>query len=587
MKDTLQTLWSTFGKYRWHVAGLVMFGILSPLLEGIGINAVIPLVSFFLGGGGAATDFVTRTIHTFFAFLHIPFTFRYLLVFIFGLFITRAISVVAFGYIKGWIGADFLGKESEDVLRRALLSSWSFSLKQKIGTMHNTLVRDVQQTGGLLGAVTQTIQSFSGFLVYLLVAMNISPVMTFYTIGGGAVLLFVLRPLVRHARRIGHQTAGVEKQFAQFLSEHIIGMKSIKAAGAEHAAIKSGVAHIRLLRHLSIRQGFVSTMSSSLFQPFAIVLVVLLFLLTYHAPGFNIISFGASLYLIQKIFTYLESGQNSMQSISALLPYVKNVAAFKRDLDLHRESTDGDKPFVLARKLVFKDVSFSYGEGKHVLDGADFSIPAGKTVGLVGPSGAGKTSIADLLLRLFKPNAGSLLLDGVPSEAISLQEWRTNIGYVSQDVFLLNDTIEENIRFYNQAVTVEDIENTAKQANIYEFIKGLPEGFKTTTGDRGVMLSGGQRQRIALARALVGTPSLLILDEATSALDHESEKLIHESIRALHGTVTVLIIAHRPSTVAEADTILVLSRGRIIERGTPQQLLQDPASYFSKMQGVS
>ena len=180
-----------------------------------------------------------------------------------------------------------------------------------------------------------------------------------------------------------------------------------------------------------------------------------------------------------------------------------------------------------------------------------------------------------------------MLLDGVPSEAISLQEWRTNIGYVSQDVFLLNDTIEENIRFYNQAVTVEDIENTAKQANIYEFIKGLPEGFKTTTGDRGVMLSGGQRQRIALARALVSKPSLLILDEATSALDHESEKLIHESIRALHGTVTVLIIAHRPSTVAEADTILVLSRGRIIERGTPQQLLQDPASYFSKMQGVS
>src|SRR3989344_1670721 len=203
MKDTLQALWSAFGRYRWHVTGLLVFGILSPLLEGIGINAVIPLMSFFTGGGGAATDFVTGAIQGIFAFFHVPFKFRYLLAFIFLLFIVRAISVVAFGYIRGWIGADFLGKESEDVMRRALLSSWSFSLKQKIGTMHNTLVRDVQQTGSLLGSVAQIVQSFSGFLMYLLVAVNISPTMTFYTLGGGATLLFIVRPLLSRTRRIG------------------------------------------------------------------------------------------------------------------------------------------------------------------------------------------------------------------------------------------------------------------------------------------------------------------------------------------------------------------------------------------------
>ncbi len=586
MKDALQTLWSAFGRYRWHVAALVVLAMLSPLLEGIGINAVIPLMSFFTGGGGgAATDFITRTIQGLFAFLHIPFSFRFLVIFIFGLFIVRAISVIVFGYIRGWISADFLGRESENVLRQALLSSWPFSLKQKIGTMHNTLVRDVQQTGGLLGAGVQILQSFSGFLMYLLVAVNISPVMTFYTLGGGAILLFVLRPLIRRTKSIGQQTAGVEKQFSQFLSEHIIGMKSIKAAGVERAAIENGVAHIRLLRHLSIRQSLVSTVSSSFFQPFALVLVVLLFLLTYHTPGFSIISFAASLYLIQKIFTYLESGQSGLQSISGLLPYTKNLATFKHNLDLHKESPEGTMPFVFKKELAFRDVSFSYSEGKKpVLDGVDFRIRAGETVGLIGPSGTGKTSIADLLLRLFKPSAGEILLDGVPSTAIALSEWRTHIGYVSQDVFLLNSTIEENIRFYNTAVTAEDIKNATKQANIYDFIKELPEGFKTMTGDRGVMLSGGQRQRIALARALVGKPSLLVLDEATSALDHESEKLIHESIRNLRGEVAVFIIAHRPSTVAEADTIFVLSRGRIVERGTPQELLKDHNSYFYKMQ---
>jgi ATP-binding cassette subfamily C protein len=422
--------------------------------------------------------------------------------------------------------------------------------------------------------------------MYLLVAINISPIMTFYTIGGGAILLLVLRPLLRRAQNIGQQAAGVEKQFAQFLTEHIVGMKSVKAAGAERAAITSGNAHIRLLRHLSIRQALVNTISSSFFQPFAIVLVVLLFLLTYHAPGFSIISFAASLYLIQKIFTYLESGQNAMQTISSLLPYPKNIAAFKRTADLHRESESArvDAPFTFTTEVTLKGVSFSYDEGKPILDGVDFSIPAGKTVGLVGPSGAGKTSVADIVLRLFTPSEGGLFLDGVPSTSIGLSEWRRNIGYVSQEVFLLNDTIEENIRFYNKTLTQNDIERAAKQANIYDFIKGLPEGFQTTTGDRGVMLSGGQRQRIALARALAGKPALLILDEATSALDHESEKLIHESIKALHGKVAVLIIAHRPSTVAEADSIIVLNRGRVVEQGTPQQLLQKHDSYFFKMQ---
>lgn len=581
MKGTIITLWNTFGRYRWHVIALVLFGVISPLLEGIGINAVIPLMSFFMGGG-VASNFITEMIQGFFVFLHIPFSFRYLLGFIFGLFILRAVSVVVFGYIRGWINADFLGKESEDIMQRTLQSSWSFSRKQEMGTMHNTLVRDVQQTGGLLGATVQVIQSFSGFLMYFLVAMNISAVMTLYAVGGGVILLFVLWPLIRHTENIGQQTSGVEKRFAQFLSEHIVGMKSIKAAGVENSAIKNGAAHIRLLRHLSIRQSLVGTVSTSFFQPFAIVLVVLLFFLTYHTPGFNIISFTASLYLIQKIFTYIESGQNAIQSVSGLLPYAKNLAELKHSLQVHRESSGGTMPFVFNRELSFREVSFGYDGGKPIISKLNFSIRAGETLGLIGPSGAGKTSIADLLLRLFKPDHGVLLLDGVPSDSISLEEWRAHIGYVSQDVFLLNGTIEENIRFYNKTLTIEDIELASKQANIYDFIIGLPEGFQTRTGDRGVMLSGGQRQRIALARSLAGKPALIILDEATSALDSVSEKLVRESIRDLRGSATVLIITHRLNTIEHADRLLVLNHGRIVERGTPQELLAQPNSYFFK-----
>lgn len=585
MKDTFMTLWWAFGKYRRHVTALVVFGFLSAILEGIGINAVIPLLSFFTGDGGAAPDFISKSIQGLFAFLHIPFSFRYLLGFILGLFILRAVSMVVFGYIRGWISADFLGKESERVLRLTLHASWPFLLKQKIGTMHNTLVRDIQCMGSLLGVVSQIIQSFSGFLIYLLVAVNISPIMTLYTLVGGAILFFVVRPFLYRTRNIGEQVAGVEKQFAQFLSEHVIGMKSIKAAGATHAALTGGTTHIHLLRTLSIRQAFIRSASTSLFQPFSIVLVVVLFLLTYRAPDFSIIAFGATLYLIQKIFTYLESGQNALHSIGELLPYAQNVANFKKMLEEHREQVaQGERPFSFENALTFNQISFWHAESQPVLTNVSFSIARGETIGLIGPSGAGKTSIADLILRLFRPTSGTLSLDGGPADEIDMEDWRRHVGYVAQDVFLFNESLKENIRFYRPGLSQEDIEEAAKQANIYDFITKLPEGFETKTGDRGTMLSGGQRQRIALARALAGSPSLLILDEATSALDHESERLIHESIRALHGKLTVLIIAHRPSTVAEADKIFVLDRGRVVEHGTPQELLQNSNSYFSKMQ---
>ena len=583
--ETIKTIWRTFRRYRWHLLALAASGFLSAVLEGIGINTAIPLVSFFTGSTNEATDIITKAIQWLFAFLHVPFSFRYLLVFMLGLFILRAASVVVFGYIRGWIAADFLGKESEDVLRRTMHSSWPFLLKQKIGTMHNTLVRDIQCTGGLLGIVGQVIQSFSGFLMYLLVALNISPLMTLYTLGGGVVLLFVVRPLLRRTRSIAERTALTEKQFSQFLSEHIIGMKSIKASGAEESALQKGSGQIGLLRTLSIRQALVRSVSSSLFQPVSLILVVILFMLTYSSPGFSIISFGATLYLIQKIFTYLESGQNAIQSISEFLPYAQNISAFKRHLDLHRELANrGGKPIIFNGTLEFKGVSFAYNEDKQVLKNIDFKVNVGETVGLIGPSGTGKTSVADLLLRLFKPTAGALIINCMPLDDMALDAWRKSIGYVPQEAFLLHSTIEENIRFYKESLTMEDIIDSAKQANIHDFIIGLPDGYQTTVGDRGVLLSGGQRQRIVLARALAGKPALLILDEATSALDHESEKLIQEAIYKLRGSVTVFIIAHRPSTVADADRILVLGGGRIVEEGTPAELLKNTKTYFYKMQ---
>ena len=203
-------------------------------------------------------------------------------------------------------------------------------------------------------------------------------------------------------------------------------------------------------------------------------------------------------------------------------------------------------------------------------------------IGLIGPSGAGKTTTVDLLLRLFRPQSGELLIDGVNIDEMDKKSWRNNIGYVSQDIFLLNDTIENNIRFYDDSLSPKDIADATKSANIYDFIETLPDKLQTIVGERGIQLSGGQRQRIVLARILARKPSILILDEATSALDNESEHKIQEAIRDLRGKLTIIIVAHRLSTVIHSNRILVLKDGIIAEEGSPQELLNNTKSYFYK-----
>jgi ABC-type multidrug transport system fused ATPase/permease subunit len=213
-------------------------------------------------------------------------------------------------------------------------------------------------------------------------------------------------------------------------------------------------------------------------------------------------------------------------------------------------------------------------------------VQKGEMIGIIGPSGAGKTTLVDILLRLLKPQNGIILADDVDIDSIDLDSWHKNVGYVSQDIFLLNDTIEANIKFYSNSVSQNDVIAASKMANIYDFIQELPNKFDTPTGERGVKLSGGQKQRIALARTLARKPSILILDEATSALDNESEKRIQEVIENLKGKMTVLVIAHRLGTVMNCDNLLVLDKGKIIEEGKPQELLKDKESYFFKMYNI-
>ena len=294
----------------------------------------------------------------------------------------------------------------------------------------------------------------------------------------------------------------------------------------------------------------------------------------------------AIVYLIQRIFTYLQQLQRGMQSAMTLIPHLQSVVDYQQIASEQKENVDQAKPFIFKKSIVFDHVTFSYRQDTPVLKGISFKVNKGEMIGIVGPSGAGKTTLVDLLLRLFQLDQGRILLDGVDANDIDLVQWRSKIGYVSQDMFLMNDTIANNIRFYNQALSQKEIEAAAKQAQIHDFVQTLPEKYDSIIGDRGVLLSGGQRQRVVIARVLAQKPDVLVLDEATSALDNESEVKIQEVIRNLRGKVTVLVIAHRLSTIMDSDQLLILTDGKVSEQGLPKTLLKDKESYFSKVYNI-
>jgi ATP-binding cassette subfamily B protein len=247
-----------------------------------------------------------------------------------------------------------------------------------------------------------------------------------------------------------------------------------------------------------------------------------------------------------------------------------------RLLEVHAEIDDAPdaKPLqVTGGEVAFDQVSFNYDIRRTILRDVSFTVPAGKTVAIVGPSGAGKSTISRLLFRFYDVDKGAIRIDGQDIRKLTQASLRAAIGIVPQDTVLFNDTIYYNIAYGRPDAPPSEIEAAARLARIHDFIMRLPEGYQTRVGERGLKLSGGERQRVAIARTILKRPHVLLFDEATSALDTQTEKEIQESLRSISRNVTTLVIAHRLSTVVDADEILVLDKGRVVERGRHAELL--------------
>ncbi len=528
-------LFGAFRRYKGKFSLIVVMGFLAGLSGAFGIGVLIPLFYVLTGQEPEGLDFITQAIRGILEILNIPFTLPFLLLFAATLFVLKGVIQFLAKYLNQKISADYENSVRTMLFKKTMRASWPYLIEHKLGYLERILMRDTFVVSGIINQINSLILLFTSFLTYAFVAFKISPPITVATSLFGVILFLVFRPVLKKIKELSRHIRDTEKDVAHFINENIVGAKIIKASAAEKKVIAKGEAYFQKYKNDRLKTAFYQNAMGSAFEPISFAFIAVLMLSFYKSPSFEIASFAVIIYLIQKIFSFIQTGQNTAQDIIANIPYVHSIALYRKEAALNQEPKGGNR-FSFKETIQFKNLRFSYNQDKNILAGINLIIK--------------------------------------------------NLSYMPQDAFLLNDTIRNNIRFYNESLTEEDIIKSAKMANIFDLIKELPGGLDARIGERGVKISAGQRQRIALARALARKPQILILDEATSALDNQSEHMIQKAIEELRGKITIVVIAHRLSTIMSSDKVVVLEEGRIIEEGPPNTLLADKDSHFYQIYNI-
>ena len=561
---------------RWRLIVTILLAALCSLTEGVGILLLIPTLQvsgMSLTGQGkmqtyaAAIDVALRWVHL---TPSLP-----VLLAIFLVLISTRTLIMKLQLVASSIVQQRMQVYQREHLHRAIVNAdWLFLCRKKSADVVHVLTREVER----IGTVTFLTQLLAGEIlvtvIYMIVGAALSAGVTLVVLGAGLVLAFLLKEKTKTIAAIGTEVSRVNERLYGAIIGHVQNLKAIKAYNGEvrdreaFADLNSAVAEAG--NEAARRQAF----SSGWFE-FGSFLI----LSSAVYASINVFSVGpASILILLLVFARLMprvvAGHADYQGIINQLPAFTAIMRLKEECEQAVEHLNTDGQMVqLHRAVELREVSFSYQiAAAPVIKSASLALKAGQTVAFVGPSGSGKSTLADIVIGLLRPDSGSVTVDGIDLANSNLSHWRTQIGYVSQDTLLTHDSLRSNLAWARNDITEDEMWRALNLAAAEDLVRRLPGGLDTVVGDRGTLLSHGERQRLAIARALLRNPSLLVLDEATNSLDSENEERVLEAIDNLHGNLTILIIAHRFSTLKRADVVYVIDRGRIVETGDWQSI---------------
>lgn len=575
MKSVLRSLRQLHAvlELRWStLAVLVTIGLLAALSEGFSISLIVPLIA-----GDAALSNQGSGIIGWLASLFDPFPpdqriFLAAACMLVGVALKNLLCY-AYGLTFNWVNTGIGHRLRSAILRQVMDVSQAWIDGQDSGRLLNTLGTETWRMATALSLLADMLINACMVVIFGLLLLALSWKLALISLGFFLLVSLIIRLLTRRVHRLGRDAVDANNAFAHRMLEVLNGLRVIRVFGSEDREQKRFDHASLAVRKTFFRVDRISSLVHPVSEMLTAIFLVILLVLAMDQPtalGGTV----AFLVLLYRLQTRVKNLDGQRVSLDGLAASVEDVAALLDRTNKPYLATGTERPETIHPGITFENVSLSYGaRALPALDQVNFCLAPGKTTALVGASGAGKSSVASLVCRLYDVTSGRITVGGCDVRTLDLTWWRSQIAVVSQDVHLFNTTVAENISYGNPGASRAEVTEAARKAFALDFITDLPDGFDTPLGDRGLRLSGGQKQRLALARALVRDPEVLILDEATNALDLESEKFVQDALEAFSRQKTVLIIAHRLSTIDHADTVIVLDGGRVVESGSPAELV--------------